>query len=125
MGEGDTREIGRGHPLAVERVPFTDSIPEISVMGEDDPSETAIAPDTIGSPSSTRADLDKDELLKLKREFWLLVTCFNIALLAGWLGLLLLVFERGPDLGIELLASGVILGGYGYARYRWGPRTRL
>jgi hypothetical protein len=75
------------------------------------------------STGPSRAD-DRDDGLAasspsdLRREFWLLVGLFNIALLGVGLGLLLLVFESGSDLAWPVLGLGLAAGGYGYGRYR-------
>lgn len=76
-------------------------------------------------PHDAGENSDTDEIARLRREFWLLVVCFDLALLAAGVGVLLVVFDQGPDLGFELLATGLILGSYGYVRYRWGPRADL
>lgn len=80
-----------------------------------DAEEPAVEAETEGA-----ADVPAE----LRRAFWFLVVVFNGALLGVGLGLLLLVFERGPDLGVELLGAGLLLGAYGYFRYRY-VRRRL
>lgn len=56
----------------------------------------------------------------LRREFWILVGLFNVALLGIGLGVMLLVFEAGSDTAWPVLVGGLAAGGYGYGRYRRG-----
>lgn len=54
----------------------------------------------------------------VKREFWVLVTVFNIAVLGLGLAVLFLAFGVRPDLGWAALIVGVAAFAYGYGRYR-------
>jgi len=54
----------------------------------------------------------------LKREFWVLVVVFDVAILAAGTGVLMLVFDVRPDLGWTALILGVAAFAYGYGRYR-------
>lgn len=60
----------------------------------------------------------------LRREFWLLVGLFNVALLGLGLGALLLYFRGSTTLGWAVLAVGLATGAYGYGRYRRGEQRR-
>lgn len=60
----------------------------------------------------------------IRREFWILVGLFNIALLGVGLGILLLVFVSGSGAGWPVLGLGFGAGGYGYGRYRRRERRR-
>ncbi|MFB6152945.1 MAG: hypothetical protein ABEJ27_01705 [Halodesulfurarchaeum sp.] len=60
----------------------------------------------------------------VRREFWLLVALFNVALLGTGLGVLFLVFETGGPFGWAVLGVGLAAGGYGYGRYRRGEQRR-
>lgn len=54
----------------------------------------------------------------LRRAFWGLVAVFNVAIFAIALGALLIAFRGQWDLGGSLLASGLVVFGYGVYRYR-------
>lgn len=86
--------------------------------------DTGPTADTEGPAAEAGPEGTADVPAELRRAFWFLVVVFNAALLGVGLGLLLLVFERGPDLGVELLGAGLLLGAYGYLRYRY-VRRRL
>lgn len=60
----------------------------------------------------------------LRREFWLLVGLFNLALLGVGLGALLLYFRAETALGWTVLAVGIGAGAYGYGRFRAGAHQR-
>lgn len=59
-----------------------------------------------------------DAPAELQRAFWALVVVFNVALLAGSLGAMLLAFRGDLSLGGSLLVLGLGLGFYGWRRYR-------
>lgn len=71
------------------------------------------------SPSAT-SDLPEG----LRREFWLLVGLFNVALLGIGLGSLLLYFRGETTLGWTVLAVGIGAGAFGFGRYRAGTHQR-
>lgn len=53
---------------------------------------------------------------KLRREFWLLVGIFKVALLASALGVLLVVFDVRASVGIVLVAVGIAAFSVGVRR---------
>ncbi|WP_232701144.1 DUF7322 domain-containing protein [Halobacterium wangiae] len=78
---------------------------------EESEAERELAP-SVDVPDESDADP------RLQRQFWLLVLVFNVALMAGSVGAMLAVFRNQWDTGGSLLAAGVILGLYGYYKYR-------
>jgi hypothetical protein len=70
------------------------------------------------SPEHDGAEGGEGPPASLRREFWLLVVLFDVAILGLGLGVLLVVFEPGSDLAWPALAVGLGAGGYGYGRYR-------
>jgi hypothetical protein len=95
-----------------EETPFNGDSPESQAMSTG-PSGAEDGNTTDSSPPS-----------EVRREFWILVGLFNIALLGTGLGVLLLVFEPGADVAWLVLGAGLAAGGYGYGRYRRGERRR-
>lgn len=81
---------------------------------EFDPSD--LGPDVPEAPDPTEGDVDIDPATH--RLFWGLVVVFNAALLAVSLGLMFAGFEGRYALGGQLVLAGLVLGGYGYYRYR-------
>lgn len=55
---------------------------------------------------------------ELRRQFWLIVGLLNAALLAPVLGVLLIVFQSRVELGLALVAVGVVALALGLRRYR-------
>lgn len=78
---------------------------------EQSEAERELAP-SVDVPDSSNADP------QLKRQFWLLVLVFNVALLAFSVGLMLVAFRGRWDDGTTATAAGIILFLYGYYRYR-------
>lgn len=78
----------------------------VGAFFDDDPTEESadIAPPTVG----TDVDIDPD----LSQMFWKLVLLYNFSVIGTTLGVLLLVFDKGPNVGPELLAGGLVLLGY-------------
>lgn len=58
----------------------------------------------------------------VKVVFWRLVFLYKFAILGLTLGILLLVFDRGPDLGLELTVLGLLLLAVALLRTRRGKR---
>jgi hypothetical protein len=60
------------------------------------------------SPDVDAADVDSG----LRLLFWRLVLLYKFAVLGTTLGVLLLVFEAGPDIGVPLLVGSLVLFAY-------------
>jgi len=54
----------------------------------------------------------------LRREFWVQVAIFNVAVLAAGVGLLFAVFTARTTAALALLGGGVVSFLHGYRRYR-------
>jgi len=97
-------------PVDVERV---DDDPIDAFL--DDPVDTALDDDPAGELadpglSSPGADVDIDS--GLSQLFWKLVLLYKLSVIGTSLGAMLVVFDRGPSVGPELLAGGLVLLGY-------------
>jgi len=69
--------------------------------------DTADETDRFGSElEATEADTE------LKVLFGRLVLLYKLSMLGTTLGVLLFLFDRGPDVGVELLAGGLVLLAY-------------
>lgn len=79
-----------------------------------EPDPDALGPD-IPEP-------DEDTPARVPLLFWRVVVVFNLAILAIALGALMLVFDRRPTLGGQILVLGFVLLGYGLYRYRGAKR---
>lgn len=76
--------------------------------------------ETVGPDVPTDADVDPE----LRTLFWKLVLLYKLTVFGGTLGALLLVFDRGPNVGLELFGGAVVL--LGYTLYRTGQaKTRI
>jgi hypothetical protein len=84
----------------------------VGAFFDDEPTEESAdtAPTTVGAD----VDIDPD----LSQMFWKLVLLYNFSVIGTTLGVLLLVFDKGPNVGPELLASGLVLLGYSVFRTR-------
>lgn len=71
---------------------------------------------STAGPRRGVGDTDPDP--RLRREFWTLVVIFDLAILAGGTGLLLLVFGVRESMGWLGVAVGVAAFAYGFGRYR-------
>jgi hypothetical protein len=78
-------------------------------LDEESDAEAELAP-SVSSGDDTSAEL--------RRAFWTLVLVFDVALLAGSLGAMLLAFRGELSLGGSLLFFGFGLGFYGWRRYQ-------
>lgn len=78
-----------------------------SNLGPEVPQPDSTVPETP-SPDVDYADVDP----KLRALFWKLVLLYKVSILGTSLGVLLLIFDAGPNVGFELLAGGLVLLGY-------------
>ena len=75
---------------------------------------------TVGPDVPTDADVDPE----LRALFWKLMLLYKLTVFGGTLGALLLVFDRGPNVGLELFGGAFVL--FGYTLYRTGrAKTRI
>lgn len=82
---------------------------------------TSLGPDPPEVPDLSEKATDADPDVRLL--FWWLVLVFDAALLAFSLGLMFIAFEGKWALGSQLTVAGLVLGGYGYLRYRRFDRS--
>lgn len=90
-------------------------------VGPEDLEPEEFDPDSLGPdvPSVPNlSDQVEDVDPEVSGLFWYLVLVFNVSLLAISLGLMFVSFQRNWVIGGQLLIAGVVLGGYGYVRYR-------
>lgn len=78
---------------------------------EESDAERELAPDP---PDPSNADVPAD----LRKQFWLLVVVFNVALIASSLGVLLATLDGKPIIGSSLAFLGAGAFYYGYQRYQ-------
>jgi hypothetical protein len=75
--------------------------------------------DSLATPGETDlTDVDVDPELRVL--FWKLVLLYKVTIIGATLGLLLLVFEKGPGVGPELLGGSLVLLGYTLYRTKRG-----
>lgn len=74
-----------------------------------------LAPSIPGAPDTPGAESVDPEL---RTRFWGLVLLFNVALLAVSIGAMLVIFGVDSTLGVQVLAVGLVLTGFGIYRYR-------
>lgn len=67
--------------------------------------------DTAGDEFGSELDAAEADT-ELKVLFGRLVLLYKVSMLGTTLGALLVVFDRGPDVGVELLAGGLLLLAY-------------
>lgn len=84
--------------------------PENLEPGEFDPD--SLGPEVPTPAPPTEADSDVRGL------FWGLVLVANVALMAGSLGLMFIIFQDGWMPGVQLVLIGLVLGLYVYYRVR-------
>lgn len=69
--------------------------------------------DTAGEAGGVGTELDATAAdTELKVLFGRLVLLYKVSMLGTTLGVLFVVFDRGPDIGVELLAGGLVLLAY-------------
>jgi hypothetical protein len=115
---GDTEsEPFEREPFDAERV----ADDPVGAFGDDD-QDAGTRPDTPeDTPASALENADVDTGLRVL--FWKLVLLYKVSIIGGSLGVLLLVFDQGPDVGLELVAGGLVLLGYSlYATKRGKKR---
>jgi len=83
---------------------------------EFDPS--SLGPDVPEAPSAPDGAADTE----VAALFWKLVLLYKLSIIGGTLGVLLLVFDQGPDVGLELVVGGVVLFGYSLYATRRGKK---
>lgn len=93
--------------------------PEDLEPREFDPDSMGPKAPEIPDYSEKAADADPE----VSALFWKLVLVFNVAVMGVSLGLMFGVFRNNWELGSQLLAGGLILGGYGFYRYRRFQRS--
>jgi hypothetical protein len=74
--------------------------------------ESRVSSDEDPEPAEATALSEVDVDPELRVVFWKLVLLYKITIIGATLGVLLLVFEKGPDVGPELLAGALALLGY-------------
>jgi hypothetical protein len=85
------------------------SVPDVPEPGPPVPE----APDPESSIPDVTPDTDPEDVdTGLRIMFWRLVFLYKFAIIGTTLGVLLLVFERGPDVGLPLLVGGLVLFAY-------------
>jgi len=83
-------------------------------------------PESLGPESPSIPDLSEkasEADPEVSGLFWWLVVVFNVALMAFSLGLMFIIFQQNWTLGGQLSLAGLVLGGYGYVRYRRFKRS--
>lgn len=90
----------------------------VAKFGDIEPGD--IGPSIPTAPDPTDPDVEVDG--RIHTLFWSMVVVVKFALLATSLGLLMIAFDRYPDLGWQLLAAGLVLAGYGVYRFRRSKR---
>ncbi len=78
---------------------------------EESDAERELAPDPPGPP-------DAEIPSELRKQFWILVIVFNIALIATSLGVMLATLDGKPIIGSSLAFLGAGAFYYGLQRYR-------
>lgn len=78
---------------------------------EESDAERELAPDP---PDPSNAEVPAD----LRKQFWLLVVVFNVALIATSLGVMLATLDGKPIIGFSLAFLGAGAFYYGLQRYR-------
>lgn len=78
---------------------------------EESDAERELAPDP---PDPSNADVPAS----LRKQFWLLVIVFNVALIASSLGVLLATLDGKPLIGSSIAFLGAGAFYYGYQRYQ-------
>ncbi|MEF8902228.1 MAG: hypothetical protein V5A25_13565 [Halovenus sp.] len=73
----------------------------------------SLGPD-VPTPPATPSDADSE----VRGMFWVLVLIANVALMAGSLGLMFIVFQGKWTPGAQLVVVGLVLGLYVYYRVR-------
>lgn len=100
-----------------------DGWPIVDERGEHEPDEfdpDSLGPDVPEPPEapSTSSVADADvENPEIARQFWQLVLVFNVALLALSVGAMFVGFRGNLDLGLKVLAVGVLTFALGLYRY--------
>lgn len=87
----------------------------------DSPEPEEFDPDSLGPDPPSIPDLSEkagEADPEVRGLFWWLVVVFNVALLSFSLGLMFVGFRENVTLGVQLTLVGLVLGGYGYLRYR-------
>lgn len=92
-----------GEPDDGERWPEEPDPPEF------EPDEDATTAESVGSSSASS---------ELRRTFWVLVIVVDVAVLAVAVGVMFVGFEGRWTLGGQLVLLGLVLGGFGWYRYR-------
>lgn len=104
--------IGEPDDLEPDSEPPVD--PEDLEPSEPDPG--ALGPEAPTAPDLSQRASEADP--EVRTLFWWLVLVFNVALMAASVGLMFVAFKGNWTLGGQLILVGLVLGGYGYVRYR-------
>jgi hypothetical protein len=98
-GEDDGEPFER-EPFDAERV-ADDPIEAFA----DDSENTESPPGTTASRALENAEVNPE----LRVLFWKLVLLYKVTVIGGSLGVLFLIFDKGPDVGLELFAGSLAL----------------
>lgn len=90
----------------------------VAKFGDIEPGDVGPSIPTVPDPTDPDVDVDG----RVHTLFWSMVVVIKLALLATSLGLLMIAFDRYPDVGWQLLAAGLVLAGYGLYRFRRSKR---
>jgi hypothetical protein len=103
----DPSDSGDSESEPLEREPFDAERVADDPVGAftDDSGETADQPGTTASRALENAEVNPE----LRVLFWKLVLLYKVTVIGGSLGVLLFVFDRGPDVGAELVAGSLVL----------------
>lgn len=81
-----------------------------------DPESDSLTIPHVSIPEVETSEADVSS--EIQTSFWLIVLTLNAAILAGSLGVLLLVFGYDPTYGAVLLVGGIVLSALASRRYR-------
>jgi len=103
----DPSDSGEDNSEPFEREPFDAERVADDPVGAfaDDSEETANTPGTTASRALENAEVNPE----LRVLFWKLVLLYKLTVIGGSLGVLFLLFDKGPDVGLELFAGSLVL----------------
>jgi hypothetical protein len=110
--EGESSEASPGETPETRPGESSGTSPgeEAGSRGDTDSDPVTGLADVDTNPGAELADTEVDP--ELRTMFWKLVVLYKLAIIGTTLGVLLLVFDRGPAVGPELLGGSVVLLAY-------------